>query len=95
MATRVTMNEAGRITLPAAIRRLMRLEPNQELEVGVSEDGETLYLRPMVTIPREDAWAYTPEHREAIRRAREDIAAGRLRQMSEEEILAVMESAAE
>ena len=86
------MSETGRITLPAAVRKLMRLEPNQELEIEVSEDGDELLLRPMVSIPREDAWAYTPEHREVIRRPREDIAAGRVRRMSEEEISALMDS---
>jgi AbrB family looped-hinge helix DNA binding protein len=89
------MSETGRITLPAAIRRLMRLEPNQELEIEVSEDGESLYLRPMVSIPREDAWAYTPEHRESIRRANEDIAAGRVRRMSEEDLRALADVADE
>ncbi len=83
------MSETGRITLPAAVRKLMRLEPNQELEIEVSEDGDELLLRPMVSIPREDAWAYTPEHRESIRRANEDIAAGRVRQMTEDDLRAL------
>jgi hypothetical protein len=39
-------------------------------------------LREAVTVPREDAWAYTPEFVDLVRRSREDYAAGRVKQMS-------------
>jgi hypothetical protein len=34
-------------------------------------DG-TLVLRPAVIIPRDDAWAYTPEHLKRVARARQE-----------------------
>ena len=33
-------------------------------------------------VPREYAWAYTPEYRDLVRRSRENYAAGRTRQLS-------------
>ncbi len=40
----------------------------------------------------EDAWAYTPEHRLALERAHEDSRAGRVRQLSENELRALVEN---
>jgi hypothetical protein len=36
--------------------------------------------------PREEAWAYTPEHRNLLVHAREDSAQGRVRELSEDEL---------
>ena len=44
-------------------------------------------------IPREDAWAYTPEHRDAVKRALADSAAGRVYRLSEDDLLRLMEEA--
>ena len=44
-------------------------------------------------IPDHDAWAYTPEHREAVRRALEDSAAGRVYRLSEEDLVQLMDEA--
>jgi len=40
-------------------------------------DG-ALVLRPAVVIPREDAWAYTPEHLKKVERARQEAVGRRL-----------------
>ena len=74
--TRVTMNEQGRVTLPIEARRALRLEPGADLEAEVI-DGK-LVLTPAILVPREDAWAYTPEHRALVERAREDVREGRV-----------------
>jgi len=42
-------------------------------------------------IPAEDAWAYEPEHRDQVQRGLEDVEAGRVRQVSDEELAAVDE----
>lgn len=72
----VTVNRQGRITLPAAVRRQMRLEEGHQLEVVVSQ-GE-VRLRPAAIVPAEDAWAYTAENVAAIREALAQISAGRV-----------------
>ncbi len=68
MKTIVTMTDRGRITLPANVRKELNLEGETPFELETT--GEQITLRPAVVIPREDAWAYTPEHRAAIERAR-------------------------
>ena len=80
MKTVVSMNKQGRITVPASARRALRLEDEAQFEMEVTDDA--LILRPAFVIPREDAWAYTPEHLESMRRADEDIAAGRVYRMT-------------
>lgn len=78
------MNRQGRLTIPAAAREVLRVEGPTQFEVEVTEDA--LVLRPAVLIPREDAWAYTPEHLRRLERARRDTAEGRIRQLTEGEL---------
>ena len=59
------------------------------MEQGDGEDA--LVLRPVITIRRDDAWAYTPEHMERLRKAHEDSRAGRVRRLSEEELDQMLE----
>lgn len=78
MAIRVTMNETGRITIPASIRREMRLEPEQEFELVVAEDGTSLKLQPLMLVRRSDAWFYADEHLARLNEALEDVREGRV-----------------
>ena len=82
--TTVEMNPQGRVTVPAAVRKELQLEAGSRLEVEV-KDG-CLVLRPVVIIPREDAWLYTPENIARIERGLEDVRQGRYRTMSEEDL---------
>jgi len=86
MATKVTMSKTGRITLPAEIRRALDLDGEAEFLVEESEQGEGILLRPVVTMLREDAWAYTAEHRSRLERAIEDSREGRTRSLTEEQL---------
>ncbi len=86
MATKVTMSKSGRITLPAEIRRALDLDGEAEFLVEESEQGEGILLRPVVTMLREDAWAYTAEHRNRLERAIEDSREGRIRSLTEEQL---------
>jgi len=71
--------------MPAEARRELRLEGEVQFVVEVGE-GE-IVLRPAMTIPREDAWAHTPEHRDLLARALEDVRNGRIVQGTTEERL--------
>jgi len=82
----VTVSGTGRLTLPAEVRRALGLEGETEFEVEVDPDGEEIILRPAVLLRREDAWAYTSEHRELLSRAHADSHEGRVHQMSEGEL---------
>ena len=78
------MNAEGRLTVPAAARRELALENETQFAVEVVSEG--LLLRPVVVLPREDAWAYTPEHRRRLQQAHRDSREGRVRQLTESEL---------
>jgi AbrB family looped-hinge helix DNA binding protein len=82
----ITVSETGRLTLPAEVRRSLGLEGETELEVEVDPESEEIILRPAVLLRREDAWAYTSEHRGLLARAHADSGEGRVHQMSEDEL---------
>lgn len=84
----VTISKSGRLTLPAEARREIGLEGEMELEVEVDRAGDSIVLRPALVLLREDAWAYTPEHRELLARAHGDSREGRIRKLSEDELKA-------
>ncbi|MCL5948785.1 MAG: AbrB/MazE/SpoVT family DNA-binding domain-containing protein [Actinobacteria bacterium] len=82
----LTLNEDGRMTLPAPIRHALGLEGETEMEVEIDTDHDAIILRPAVVLRREDAWAYTPEHRALLERAHGDSRAGRVRSLSEDDL---------
>jgi len=82
----ITISGSGRLTLPAEVRRELGLEGETELEVVVDAASDEVILRPAVVLRREDAWAYTPEHRDLLNRAHADSREGRVRQVSEDEL---------
>ncbi len=67
MAMTVEVDESGRVALPAEALAALNLRGGTRLDVTVVDGG--VLLRPELTIPPEDAWAYTPEHIAAIRRS--------------------------
>lgn len=88
--TLVAVNAQGRVTLPAAVRRKLHITDGSQLEVAVENDR--IMLRPAQVIPAEDAWAYTPEHRAAVRRALEDVKAGRVFRLSWKELERIVDT---
>lgn len=80
------MTATGRLTLPAEARRRLGLEGETELEIEVDESQDAIILRPAVVLRREDAWAYTPEHRDLLARAHRDSREGRVRKVTEREL---------
>ncbi|MBU1626099.1 AbrB/MazE/SpoVT family DNA-binding domain-containing protein [bacterium] len=65
------------ITLPAKIRKALRLKEGDYLEAEVV-DGEIL-LRPKELIDKDQAWFWTKEWQEGEREADEDMKAGRVK----------------
>ena len=72
----VEVGRAGRMTLPAEVRKQLGLEEGARLAVEL-RDG-VIQLHPVPVIPRDDAWAYTSEHRALLARALDDVRQGRL-----------------
>lgn len=82
----VSMSESGRLTVPADARRELGIEGEAEFELEVDQEHDAIILRPAVVLRREDAWAYTPQHRELLARAHRDSREGRVRKTSEDEL---------
>ena len=51
-------------------------------------DRGSVTLRPVVVIPRDDAWAYTAEHLADVARALADIREGRVRKLPDDDLAA-------
>jgi antitoxin component of MazEF toxin-antitoxin module len=73
----------GKLELPRSVRQQLKLNDGDTLELEVS--GDAIVLRP-TDEP-------TPEEREHIRRGLADASAGRVRQVTEEELLALIDPA--
>jgi len=84
MKTIVSMNAQGRLTVPAEARKALHVEGETPFEIEVTE--HEIILRPALVIPRDDAWAYTPEHLAQIEQADADARAGRIVRMTEREL---------
>ena len=82
----VAVNAQGRVTLPADVRRQLRLSEGDRLEVSIEDDRIT--LRPARIVVAEDEWAYSAESLSSIRRALDDIREGRVYQVTEADLLA-------
>lgn len=80
------MSETGRITIPASIRRELRIEGERDFEISIDDVAGTLRLTPMLFIPASDAWFYTAEHLERLEAALEDGRSGRVLQLNEEKL---------
>jgi AbrB family looped-hinge helix DNA binding protein len=89
MARTLSMSENGRLTVPAEVRRALGIAGETEFEYEVDPGSDAIILRPAVVLRREDAWAYTPEHRAQLEGAHADVAAGRMRRLSEDELAAL------
>jgi bifunctional DNA-binding transcriptional regulator/antitoxin component of YhaV-PrlF toxin-antitoxin module len=66
----VTINGRGTITLPAKLRRAMRLEADDQLIAEITPEG--LLQRPAVTLPIE---MYTPEREQEFDAAEAELGA--------------------
>lgn len=73
----VTVSAKGQIALPKEIREVLHIETGSQLAV-VIKDGK-LVLEPVVTIPKSQAWFWSPEWQKKIAGSMDDVKAGRVR----------------
>ncbi len=80
----------GQITIPEEIRRTLRLEEGDVVDVAI-EDG-SIVLRPKKLIEASQAWFWTDAWQAGEREASADIAAGRVtRHESDDALLRSLE----
>jgi AbrB family looped-hinge helix DNA binding protein len=87
----VAVGKEGRITLPAHFRQILELKEGSHLVIDVDLEHQWLRLRPAVTVPREEAWAYTSQHLAQLTRALAELAQGRSSPVSEEEVAELLQ----
>jgi AbrB family looped-hinge helix DNA binding protein len=83
----VTMSPNGRLTLPAEVRQRLGLTGETEFDVEVTDQG-SVTLRPVVILPKDDAWAYAAEHLAQVAKALADVRHGRVRAVSDADLAA-------
>lgn len=83
--TVLTIDDSGTVTFPRETLLALGIECRAEVEVEVVQVDE--YTRSLRVTPYyDDSWADTEEMRAEIRQGLEDIKAGRVRQMSEDDL---------
>jgi len=70
-----TLTSKGQVAIPAALRRKLGLEPGDQIEFEL--DVDRIILKPVVTIPKSQAWFWTGEWQEKEKRAQKDIEEGK------------------
>ncbi len=76
MVELIQIRKKSQITLPLSVRRKLKIEEGDLLDVNV-RDGE-IVLRPKKLIDKDQAWFWTKRWQEGERQADEDIKAGRV-----------------
>lgn len=89
----ISLQGRGVVTLPAALRRKLHLdEKGSQVEVVERADG-VIELRPLLAIPADEAWFWTPEWQARVQEGMEAIAAGKVtRHKTRTEADALLES---
>jgi len=77
MGTTVKIREKYQITIPEEVREKIPLEIGERVEVDVK--GGQIIVRPVMEIPRDQAWFWTKEWQEGVREAKEEYRKGKAR----------------
>lgn len=77
MSTTVKIREKYQVTIPEAVREKVPLRVGERVEVIVRE-GE-IVIRPVVEIPRTQAWFWEKEWQHTVSKSIEDIKAGKFK----------------
>lgn len=81
--SKVTRN--GQLTLPSSVRRTLRIEEGDYIEITVVED--VIVLRPKKLVDSSQAYFWSEDWQNAEREASEDIAEGRVHEFADVEDL--------
>jgi AbrB family looped-hinge helix DNA binding protein len=77
MATTVKIREKFQVTIPEDVRAEIPLEVGERVEVEARE-GE-IVIRPVIEVPRGQAWFWNKDWQERITRSRKDIENGNVK----------------
>jgi antitoxin MazE len=77
MGTTVKVREKYQVTIPEDVRNKIPLKVGERVEVAAR--GEEIVIRPIVEIPREQAWFWSQEWQQQIAQSMKDIEKGKVR----------------
>ena len=80
----VESNAQGRLVIPAEVRAALNVTGKAHWQLEV-HDG-AIILKPAIVIPREDAWAYQPEHLARLEEAMAQARSGEVLDLSPEQL---------
>jgi len=76
MGTTVKVREKYQVTIPEGVRNKIPLKVGERVEVLAR--GEEIVIRPIVEIPREQAWFWSQQWQEQIAQSMKDIEKGKV-----------------
>jgi len=77
MGATVKVREKFQVTIPEEVRAKIPLNVGERVEVEARE-GE-IVIRPIIEVPRGQAWFWSKEWQEQIARSRKDLEKGRVK----------------
>ncbi|MBI2999503.1 MAG: AbrB/MazE/SpoVT family DNA-binding domain-containing protein [Deltaproteobacteria bacterium] len=77
MGATVKVREKFQVTIPEEVRAKIPLNVGERVEVEARE-GE-IVIRPIIEVPRGQAWFWSKEWQEQIARSRKDIQKGKIK----------------
>ena len=77
MGTTVKVREKYQVTIPEEVRGKIPLKVGERVEVTAR--GTEIIIRPIVEIPRDQAWFWTKEWQEQITQSIKDLEKGKMK----------------
>lgn len=77
MGTTIKVREKYQVTIPQGIRSKIPLNVGERVEVVAR--GNEIVIRPMLEVPRHQAWFWTKAWQDRIDRARKEIEKGKVK----------------
>jgi len=77
MGTTVKVREKYQVTIPQDVRDQIPLKVGERVEVVAR--GKEIVIRPIIEIPRDQAWFWSKEWQEQIAESRYDVEEGRVK----------------
>lgn len=93
MVLTVESNEQGRLVIPAEVREALNVKGKTHWQLEI-RDG-AIVLKPAMVIPREDAWAYRPDHLARLDEAMTQARSGQILDLSPQQLERLLDQAHE
>ncbi len=77
MGTTVKVREKFQVTIPEDIRAKIPLKVGERVQVEAQDD--VIIIRPIIEIPRNQAWFWTKEWQEQVARSRKEVEKGKIK----------------